>query len=431
MIGRHASWLRNTLYIAGTLSLVLMGLAACGQQTSTPPATTSGPIKIGISLSLSGDFSSDGQFFQQGYQLWADDVNKAGGLLGRQVKLDIVSDASDPNQVVTNYNTLISKNKDDLVLGPYSSLLTKPASSAVNRYGYAMLEGAGGAPSVFQQGLNNVFDVSLPVANNLLSFANYLISLPAASRPTSIAYATEDDPFTQPQVDIVRAKLEAAGFTTAYQTVYPAETTDFTPIANKIIQSGAQIDILGTMLPDIVSFVQTFKQQHYNPEAVIATAGPDQGDQFIQGIGGQASAEGILVPNGWYADANNPGNSQMVQEYIAKYGGTKDGISADVAEAYSVGQVLQQAIAKTKSLDNGKLIAELHSGDTFTSVQGDVKFARTARIRPRLRICSNGRAGISSRSSQQAQPMGAPLSSPSRSGRPAKLRHEVSKSKHG
>jgi branched-chain amino acid transport system substrate-binding protein len=348
--------------------MVLMGLAACGQTTNTP----SGPITIGISLSLSGDFSADGQAFQQGYTLWAHDVNKAGGILGRQVKLTILDDTSDPTKVSTNYDTLISQDKVDLVLGPYSSLLTKPASATVNRYGYAMLEGAGGAPSVFQQGLHNVFDVSLPVANNLLSFADYLIALPASSRPTTIAYATEDDPFTQPQIDIVRAKLEAAGFKTAYYDVYSAETMDFTPIADQVIHSGAQVDILGTMLPDIVSFIQTFQQQHYNPEAVIATAGPDQGSAFTSAVGN--AAEGILVPNGWYPEANNPGNAQLVQEYIQTYGGTYDGISADVAEAYSAGQVLAQAITKANSIKNSDILNVLHSGATFTTVQGEVKF---------------------------------------------------------
>ena len=372
MIGKHPSWLRSALYVVGALSMVLMGLAACGQ-TNTP--TPSGPINIGISLSLSGDFSADGQFFQQGYNLWAADVNKAGGILGRKVNLTILDDTSDPTQVSTNYTKLISQNKVDLVLGPYSSLLTKPASATVNRYGYAMLEGAGGAPSVFQQGLNNVFDVSLPVANNVLSFANYLISLPAGQRPTTIAYATEDDPFTQPQIDIARAALEAAGFQTKYYDVYSAETTDFTPIADKVIQSGAQVDILGTMLPDIVSFIQTFRQQHYNPQAIVSTAGPDQGSAFTSAVG--SASEGIIVPNGWYPEATNPGNAQMVQEYIAKYGGTYDGISADVAEAYSAGQVLAQAITKANSIKNSDILTVLHSGATFTTVQGDVKFDNT------------------------------------------------------
>jgi branched-chain amino acid transport system substrate-binding protein len=369
---KHTLWLRNLFCVAGMLGVILMGLAACGQQTTTTP---SGPITIGISLSLSGDFSADGMAFQQGYQLWADDINRSGGLLGRQVKLDIVSDASSTDQITTNIQKLISVDKVDLVFGPFSSLLTKPASVVANRFGYAMIEGAGGAPSVFTQGLNNVFDVSLPVANNLLSFTNYVLSLPASQRPTTAAYATEDDPFTQPQVDIARAALEKGGVKTVFQTVYPAETTDFTPIANQVVNSGAQIVLLGTMLPDCVSFIQTFKTQHFNPQGVIFTAGPDQGSQFTNAVG--SASEGIMVPNGWYPEANNFQNAQMVQEYVAKYGGTYDGISADVAEAYSVGQVLAQAAKKINSIDNAKLIAELHSGDTFDSVQGKVKFDST------------------------------------------------------
>ncbi len=344
---------------------------------ATATATQGAPIKIGISLSLSGDFSADGQAFQQGYQLWADAINAKGGLLGRQVTLDIVSDASSPDQVQTNYQKLITVDKVDLTFGPFSTLLTKPSSVVANRYGYALVEGAGGGPSVFTQGLNNVFDVSLPVANNLTSFVQYIQSLPASQRPTTAAYATEDDPFTQPQVDLAKSQLEAAGIKTASYQVYPAETTDFNPIADKMIASNAQIVVVGTLLPDVTAFIQRFKQQHYNPQAFIATAGPDQGDQFLKAIGGAASAEAIMVPNGWYPESNNPGTADMVKAYIAKYGGTPDGISSDVAEAYSVGQVVAQAVTKTGSLDNAKLIAELHSGDTFQSVQGDVKFDST------------------------------------------------------
>jgi len=346
-------------------------------EAPTAAPTAAPPIKIGISLSLSGDFSADGLAFQQGYQLWADTVNKNGGLLGRQVELDIVSDASSPDQVQTNYQKLITVDKVDLVFGPFSSLLTKPASVVADRYGYAMVEGAGGAPSVFNRGLKNVFDVSLPVLTNLDGFAQYILELPAAQRPTSVAYATEDDPFTQPQVDRAKELLEKGGITTASYQVYPAETTDFNPIADKIIASKAQVVIVGTFLPDLTAFIQRFKQQHYNPQAMIATNGPDLGDDFLKAIGGAGTAEGIMVANPWYATAPIPGNAEFVQAYIAKFGGTPDGINGDVAEGYSVGQVVQQVVEKIQSLDNAKIIAELHSGDTFNSVQGPVKFDDT------------------------------------------------------
>jgi len=350
---------------------VLLACAGCGQGASGSQSNS--PIKIGISVSLSGDFSNDGKAILQGYQLWADSINKHGGLLGRQVQLDILSDASSSQQVVTNYQKLITVDQDDLVFGPFSTLLTKPASQIANRYNYAMLEGAGGGPSIFDRGLHNVFDVSLPVANNLDSFTKYILSLPASERPKTAAYATQDDPFTQPQVDRARHLLEQGGVQTVSYQVYPAETTDYTPIAAKVINSGAQVTVFGTFLPDITAFIQAFKQQHYNPQVLIATAGPDQGDQFIKAVG-LKSTEGVFVPNGWYPEAKNLGNADMVKAYLAKYGGTADAISADVAEAYSVGQVLEQAVNKIHSIDNTALIKELHSGDTFNSVQGPVKF---------------------------------------------------------
>ncbi len=346
--------------------------ATAAAPTAAP--TASGPIKIGISLSLSGDFSADGQGFKQGYQLWADTINKNGGLLGRQVELDILSDASSPDQVQTNYQKLITVDKVDLTFGPYSSLLTKPASVVADRYGYALVEGAGGAPSVFNRGLKNVFDVSVPILFNLDSFGQFLLSLPADQRPTSVAYASQDDPFTQPQVDRLKATMEQAGIKTAYYQIYPAETTDFNPIADKIIASKADVVVAGVFLPDLTAFIKRFEQQHYNPKAMIATAGPDLGNDFLNAIGGTKVAEGIMIGNGWYAGLNNPSNQQMVKDYIAQYGGTPDQINGDVAEGYSVGQVVQQAVQKTGSLDNAKLIAELHSGDTFDSVQGPVKF---------------------------------------------------------
>lgn len=362
------------LGVMGVLCLLIASLAGCAGTSST--STNSAPIKIGYTVSLTGDFSADGKAIQQGYQLWRDNINAHGGLLGRQVVLDSLDDASNPEQVTTDYQKLIQVDKVDLLFGPFSTLLTKPASVVAHRYNYALPEGAGGGPSVFQQGLNNVFDVSLPVANNLVSFAQLILALPASQRPQTAAYATQDDPFTQPQVDLARQMLEQGGVRTVYSKVYPAETTDYTPIAQGIISSKAQITVFGTLLPDISAFIQAFKQQHYNPQALVATAGPDQGTQFLTNIGGAKSAEGIFVPNGWYPELNAPGNQDMVNAYIAKYGGTAADISSDVPEAYSVGQVVQQAITKNQSLDNLKLIATLHS-DTFDSVQGKVKFDST------------------------------------------------------
>jgi branched-chain amino acid transport system substrate-binding protein len=337
-------------------------------------AASASPITVGTSLSLSGDFATDGQAFQRGYQLWAADQNKAGGLLGHQIKLDVLSDASSPTQVVTNYNKLIGSDHDPLVFGPFSSLLTVPSARIAARYGYAFVEGAGGAPSVFGAGLHNVFDVSIPVKDNLVTFANWVASLPKSKRPKTAAYATVNDPFTQPQLPVAQKILEAAGVKTVLNKVFPAEVTDYTAIAGQVATANADIFLLGSVdVPTVSAFTHVFVQQHYNPKAFIATSGPDQGAAFVKAVG-TGNENGIFVPNGWFGGFKKADSQKMVSEYIAKYGGTPSGVNADVAEAYSVGQVLTQAVEHLHSFNQQKIISYLKSGVTLNSVQGPVKF---------------------------------------------------------
>ena len=288
----------SAVIAAGGLAMTSVGGAAAAthHRAHKPKGA---PIVIGVSLSLSGDFSADGQAFQRGYQLWAADQNRAGGLLGRPVKLDIVSDASSPTQVVTNYEKLISNDHASLLFGPFSTLLTVPASKIANRFGYALVEGAGGAPAVFANGLHNVFDVSLPVVDNLVGFAKYIASLPKRERPKTAAYPTSNDPFTEPQIPPAMKILEKAGVKTVYSHVFPAEVTDYTPIADAVAASKAQLVVLGSVdVPTVSAFIQAFAQQHYNPKAFIATGGPDQGAAFVKAAGAK-NANGVAVPNGW------------------------------------------------------------------------------------------------------------------------------------
>ena len=360
--------------MAASMALFGLTVAACGSSSTAAPAA---PITIGVSVSLSGDFSGDGKALVQGYDLWAQDENAKGGLLGHKITMKYVDDTSSPQQVVTNYQKLITEDKVALVFGPFSSLLTIPASQVASRYGYAFAEPAGGGPKVFQQGLTNIFFVQpASIEDNLVSYTKWLLSLPSDQRPASVAYATQDDPFTQPQIDKAKSLLEAGGITTAYYKVYPAETTDFTPIALNVVHSKADAVILGTQFPDAVAFAKTFAQQHYNPKTIIETTGPDQGKTFSDALG--ANTEGIMVPAGWTASATAYGNDKFVAEFIAKYGGAAGDISADAAEAYSVGQVIDQAATKANSIDNTKLITTLHTG-TYQTVQGPMSFDSAGR----------------------------------------------------
>jgi branched-chain amino acid transport system substrate-binding protein len=360
-------------------------LAACTGGAGPGPARgtatsagSAGPVTIGASLSLTGDFSADGQAFEKGYKLWAKDINARGGLLGRKVKLTILDDASTPNQVVSNYQTLFGVDHVDLTFGPFSSLLTAPASSVAARYGMAFVEGAGGAPSVFDtpsnQADHNVFDVSLPIADEMIPFVNWIASLPASERPKTAAYPMAQDPFADPPVQLAQTELQKLGVQTVYSKVFPEEIPDYKGPADQVATSNAQLVVLGsTDVPTVHAFMQSFEQQHYKPKLFIAAAGPDQGSAFTSVVG-TGNAAGMMVPNGWYPGYANAQSRQMVREYVAQYGGSASSVNADVAEAYSVGQVIAQAVAATGGTDNAKIIRYLHSDVPLNTVQGLVKF---------------------------------------------------------
>jgi branched-chain amino acid transport system substrate-binding protein len=383
----HPAWLsRQYLALSAAAILSACLVAACSSSgsssstgaTSTPSATNTNPITIGASLSLTGDFSADGQAFEKGYQLWAADVNANGGLLGRQVTLKILNDNSSPTQAQTNYQTLFASDKVNLAFGPFSSLLTTPSASVAARYGYALIEGAGGAPSVFaspaNQSAHNIFDVSLPIEDELIPFVNWVASLPPGQRPKTAAYPMADDPFADPPVQLAQQRLQALGVKTVYSKIFPAENASYKPAADQVAATGAQAVVLGsTDVPTVSAFMQAFEQQHYNPKMFICAAGPDQGAAFTSAVG-KGNATGMMVPNGWYPGYANPDSQKMVQAYVAKYGGSPSDINADVAEGYSVGQVAAQAVIATKGTDNAKIITYLHSGVTLSSVQGPVRF---------------------------------------------------------
>ncbi len=376
------------LTVTAAAALMAATAAGCSSSTSTGGSTggSSGggksntPITIGTSLSLTGDFDTDGQAFEKGYKLWVSEVNKAGGIDGHQVKLTILNDNSSQTQVVTNYQKLITVNKVDLTFGPFSSLLTAPASAVAHRYGYAFVEGAGGAPLVFAQKLTNVFDVSLPVANELDPFTAWIKSLPASQRPKTAAYPMANDPFATPQVQRTASLLTPLGVKNSYEKIFPEEVADYKAPADDVASLKPDMVVLGsTDVPTVQSFMTAFEQQHYNPKIFIAAAGPDQGAAFTKAVGVK-NANGMMVPDAWYGGSKNALSQAMVKAYIATYGGTASGINADVAEAYSVGEVIDQALTNTKTAGasatemNSKIISYLHSGVTLNSVQGPVKF---------------------------------------------------------
>src|SRR2546428_3938768 len=261
---------RTKVFAAAALAAVpAMWLAA-----GSAAAPSAAPIKIGISLSLSGDFSDPGKAVKRGYDLWAAYVNAHGGLVGRQVQLKIVNDASDPSQAVSNYQKLITGDHVDLVFGPFSSLLTGPSATVANRYHYAFLEPAGGGPKVFALKLGNLFFVQpAPVVKCGDSFVAYLKTLPASKRPKTATYESLDDPFSSPIADAMQSQLSKAGVRTLCKTIYPTETSGMTPIIANAIAKKPDLMVGGTQSEDAYAQVKALVQAGYSPKFLFFANG--------------------------------------------------------------------------------------------------------------------------------------------------------------
>jgi branched-chain amino acid transport system substrate-binding protein len=348
--------------------------AACGGGSASSSAPGSKPpLVIGISLSFSGDFSDPGHAAELGYKLWADTVNKQGGILGRKVVLKIVDDASSPDQVVTNYQTLITRDKVDLVFGPFSTLLTAPAARIADRYHYAFPEPSGGGPLVFQEKLGNVFFVQpAPVVNCGDPFVKYILSLPANERPKTAAYPELDDPFAEPIAERARHLFEAAGIKTVFKEVYPPEMADLTPVVEKMAAAKPDMVFAGTQSDDAYSMVNAMVQLGFSPKFLFQANGANSPVQFPSKVGAKNTA-GIFSCGDWFPDSKAPGNPQFIKAYIAKYGGTSADIDSGSAEAYAVGEVIQEVAKKTGKIDNATIIKTLHSG-SWPTVEGNLSW---------------------------------------------------------
>jgi len=355
------------------VALAGAALAAVAATTGTAAhlRPAAGPIKIGISLSLSGDFSDSGKAAQRGYKLWANVVNAKGGVLGRKVQLVIQDDTSSPTQASTNYQNFITKDKVDLVFGPFSTLLSAPSASVAHRYGYAFIEPAGGGPAIFQEKLNNVFFTQpAPVVQSGDVFANFLLSLPKSQRPKTAAYPSLDDPFASPIADRIRGKLEKAGIKTTYKTIYPAEHPDLTPIMQKVAAGKPDAVIGGTQNVDAYAQVKAMVQLKFSPKFLFLSNGPNDPAEFPSKVGAK-NVNGIFAAGDWFPEEHSSGNAAFVAAYHKAYGASP--IDPTSAEAYAAGQLVEAVAKKKHSIANATIIASLHKGK-WPTVEGNLSW---------------------------------------------------------
>jgi len=350
--------------VAALSVVALVGVAACGTPESEKESSDAGPITIGISLPLTGDFSQPGTQAKRGYEVWADMVNEQGGILGRDVKLKITDDASNQDTVVADYTRLITQDKVDLVLGTFSSLLNFPASAVAEKNQMVFVEPAGGAPEMFTRGFKYLFFAQQATAQHQADiFVKYIEGLPESARPKTAAYPTQDDPFTRPVIESMQKQLEGMGVKTVYSEVYPADTTNFQSTAVTIAGKKPDLIAQGAVFEDGIGLVRSLQQVGYTPKMLFQTSAPSNAGQYSSGIG-EANTDGVFYTVSWNENAETPNNAEFVKAYADAY--ENETPAEDAADAFAAAEVLQKGVEEVGSIDQTKIADYLHENEVET-----------------------------------------------------------------
>jgi branched-chain amino acid transport system substrate-binding protein len=334
------------------LALALMAAAGCGDDDDDGGGgeASGEPIKVGASLPLTGEFSEPGKAAKQGYEVWEAMINEKGGLIdGRKVEMVIKDDQSNQNTIVADYNALISRDKVDLLLGTFSSLLNLPASAVAERNRMLYVEPAGGAPELFERDFRFLFFAQQATADKQGEvWANYITELPEAERPKTAAYPTLDDPFAQPTSEGIEEIFSKAGIRTVYRETYTIDNPNLDGIANALKARDPDVVVHGATFEDGVGMVRALRKAGFTPKILYQTTAPSLGDQYSQSIGKQTT-EGIFYAVSHSKEASTPGNEEFVAKYQEMFGGEE--VPEDAADAYATAQVLEAAVKAVGTID--------------------------------------------------------------------------------
>jgi branched-chain amino acid transport system substrate-binding protein len=365
---RNPNRARRWVALLAVAGIAALGVGCGGDDDS---GSDSGePIKIGISLPLTGEFSQPGKAAKQGYEVWADTVNSQGGLLDRQVELVIKDDASDQNTVVADYNALIQRDQVDLLLGTFSSLLNLPASAAAERNRMLYIEPAGGAPEIFERDFQyGPFFTQQATADHQGDlFVDWVLD--QDQPPKTAAYPVLDDPFAQPVADAMKEKLEAAGVETVYDEIYPASTSNFDSIASAVKGANPDLVVNGAQYDDGVGFRRALTKVGFEPKILFQTNAPSFGEQYSDAVGVD-NANGVFFAISHTPDATTPGNKEFVQAFADMFGGEP---AEDAADAYASGQVLQAAVDGVGAIDDQLALADWLRDNTVETILGTLEW---------------------------------------------------------
>ncbi|MDQ9171397.1 amino acid ABC transporter substrate-binding protein [Oxalobacteraceae bacterium R-40] len=319
-------------------------------------AHSSEAVRIGATLSLTGKYAELGAMNEKAYRLWERDVNQKGGLAGRPVKVTLLDDKSDPEYAKILYRQLITQDRVDLVLGPYSSEITEAVSTVTEEFRYPLLASGASAVSIWSHGRKYVFGVYITADKYTVGFLELLVK----SGLTKVAIVSADDIFSKSIEAGTKSWARRYGLDIVFSETFKKGSAQIDQSIESARRSGAEAVMVAGYFDDAVNGRKALKKINWTPKAYYATVGPAI-QKYYDVL--KEDAELTYSSSQWEPDLPFPGGRTFTHEFKDAYGVAP---SYHAASAYAAGQILEAAVRKAKSLDRIKLRATLSTLDTIT-----------------------------------------------------------------
>jgi branched-chain amino acid transport system substrate-binding protein len=341
---------------------VTAALGAAVVLAAALPAAAQAPIKIGASLSLTGTYAKLGTYQKEGYELCTQEANDKGGVLGRKIEFVLYDDQSTPTTGQRLYEKLITEDKVDAVMGPYSSPISEAVANVTEKYKKVMVSPLAATTSIFKKGRKYIFMVVSPAE----VYLEGLVDMAAKRGLKTIAIVNEDTLFTKTSAIGTAEMAKKRGMQVVFQEAYPKGNTDFSALLTKLKAANPDIIAAATYFDDAVAFTRQMKELNVNPKMYAVTVGGDL-PEFYDLL--KQNAEYIYGATQWEHTLPYPGQREFFTAYKTKF--NREPVYHSAA-GYAGCVIYLEAVKRAGSLDADKVRETLLKMELKTAF-GDYK----------------------------------------------------------